>query len=28
MVRNGMQCDFSWQHQGAQYLGLYARLTA
>ncbi|MBV8405293.1 MAG: glycogen/starch synthase, partial [Gammaproteobacteria bacterium] len=28
MVRNGMQCDFSWQHQGAQYLELYARLTA
>ena len=28
MVRNGMQCDFSWQHQGEQYLALYARLTA
>ncbi|MBV9724711.1 MAG: glycogen synthase [Gammaproteobacteria bacterium] len=26
MVRNGMQCDFSWQHQGAEYLRLYARL--
>ncbi len=26
MVRNGMQCDFSWQHQGAEYLKLYARL--
>ncbi|HTL91384.1 MAG TPA: glycogen synthase, partial [Steroidobacteraceae bacterium] len=28
MVRNGMQCDFSWQHQGAQYLELYTRLMA
>ncbi len=28
MVDNGMRCDFSWQHQGAQYLELYARLTA
>jgi len=28
IVRNGMQCDFSWQHQGAQYLELYTRLTA
>jgi len=28
MVRNGMRCDFSWQHQGAQYLELYARLIA
>jgi len=28
MVRNGMRCDFSWQHQGEQYLALYARLTA
>ncbi|MBV8306752.1 MAG: glycosyltransferase, partial [Gammaproteobacteria bacterium] len=28
LVRNGMQCDFSWQHQGAQYLELYTRLTA
>ena len=27
MVRNGMQCDFSWQRQGAQYLELYRRLT-
>jgi starch synthase len=27
MVRNGMQCDFSWQHQGAQYVELYRRLT-
>ncbi len=28
MVRNGMRCDFSWRHQGAQYLELYARLMA
>ena len=28
MVRNGMRCDFSWQHQGAHYLELYRRLTA
>jgi starch synthase len=28
IMRNGMQCDFSWQHQGEQYLQLYARLTA
>ena len=28
MIRNGMQCDFSWQHQGEQYVALYARLTA
>jgi len=28
LIRNGMQCDFSWQNQGAQYLELYARLTA
>jgi starch synthase len=28
MVRNGMRCDFSWHHQGAQYLELYRRLTA
>jgi starch synthase len=28
IVRNGMQCDFSWQHQGAEYLALYRRLTA
>ena len=27
MVRNGMQCDFSWQRQGARYLELYRRLT-
>jgi len=27
MVRNGMQCDFSWQHQGAEYVELYRRLT-
>jgi starch synthase len=26
MVRNGMQCDFSWQHQGAEYVELYRRL--
>jgi starch synthase len=28
VVRNGMQCDFSWRHQGAAYLALYRRLTA
>jgi starch synthase len=28
MMRNGMRCDFSWQHQGEQYVQLYARLTA
>jgi starch synthase len=28
MVVNGMQCDFSWQRQGAQYLALYRRLSA
>jgi starch synthase len=27
ITRNGMQCDFSWQHQGAQYVELYRRLT-
>ena len=27
MVRNGMRCDFSWQHQGAEYVELYRRLT-
>jgi starch synthase len=26
MVRNGMQCDFSWQHQGAEYVALYGRV--
>ena len=25
---NGMRQDFSWQHQGAQYLALYRKLTA
>jgi starch synthase len=28
MMRNGMACDFSWQHQAEQYLELYARLIA
>jgi len=28
MVRNGMRRDFSWQHQGAQYVRLYRRLIA
>jgi starch synthase len=28
LVRNGMQCDFSWQRQGAQYVDLYRRLMA
>jgi starch synthase len=26
MVRNGMRCDFSWQHQGQLYVELYRRL--
>jgi starch synthase len=26
MVRNGMQRDFSWQHQGSLYVELYQRL--
>jgi starch synthase len=28
MVRNGMACDFSWQHQAQQYVELFERLTA
>jgi starch synthase len=28
LVQNGMARDFSWQHQGAQYLALYERLIA
>jgi starch synthase len=28
MVSNGMRRDFSWQHQGAEYVELYRRLTA
>jgi starch synthase len=28
MVKNAMQCDFSWQHQGEQYVALYAQLIA
>jgi starch synthase len=28
MVGNGMRRDFSWQHQGAQYVDLYRKLTA
>jgi starch synthase len=28
MVRNGMQKDFSWEHQGAIYLDLYAKLVS
>jgi starch synthase len=27
LVRNGMQCDFSWTRQGALYVQLYTRLT-
>jgi starch synthase len=27
LMRNGMARDFSWQHQGAEYLALYRRLT-
>ena len=26
MVRNGMSCDFSWQHQGGLYVQLYERV--
>ncbi len=28
LMRNGMARDFSWQHQGAEYLALYRRLIA
>jgi starch synthase len=28
MMRNGMQRDFSWQHQTGEYLALYRRLAA
>jgi|SRR5579872_6847413 len=28
MVRNGMSCDFSWQHQGGLYAQIYRRLLA
>jgi starch synthase len=28
LMQNGMRCDFSWQHQGRQYLELYRRLLA
>jgi starch synthase len=28
MMRNGMSCDFSWQHQGEQYVQLFTRLIA
>jgi starch synthase len=28
MMKNGMQCDFSWQHQGEQYVALYEQLIA
>jgi len=28
MMTNGMQCDFSWEHQGSLYVELYRRLTA
>jgi starch synthase len=27
MIRNGMAQNFSWQHQGAEYVELYERLT-
>ncbi len=27
MVRNGMAQDFSWEHQGAEYVALYRRLV-
>ena len=28
MIANGMAQDFSWQHQGREYVALYERLTA
>jgi starch synthase len=28
LMRNGMARDFSWQHQGGEYLALYRRLLA
>jgi starch synthase len=28
LIRNGMAQDFSWEHQGAQYVELYERLIA
>ena len=28
LVANAMQCDFSWQRQGAQYFALYRRLSS
>ena len=28
MMTNGMQCDFSWEHQGSLYVELYRRLIA
>jgi starch synthase len=28
LMTNGMQCDFSWQRQGAEYVALYRRLIA
>jgi starch synthase len=28
MMKNGMQRDYSWERQGAQYLALYRRLIA
>ena len=28
MVRNGMRKDFSWNHQGSEYVGLYERLLS
>ena len=27
MIRNGMQRDFSWEHQVRRYVELYRRLT-
>jgi starch synthase len=28
LLKNGMRCDFSWQHQGEEYVALYRRLIA
>jgi starch synthase len=27
IVRNGLACNFSWEHQGREYIALYERLT-
>jgi glycogen synthase len=27
IIRNGMAMDFSWEHQGAQYVDLFRKLS-